>query len=94
METINNENKDGDVKTVKKLRTRKIQCHANKSLKSSIKIHTEEDGKVSFQAGRKQKEQLPTQSHSMTHLRGFLMTLKFNQNTLRTYNSIAFAQHI
>lgn len=56
MEIIDNENKDGDVKTVKKLKTRQVQCDTNKSLKSSIKIHTEEDGKVSFQAGRKQKE--------------------------------------
>lgn len=30
-------------------------CHANKSLKSSIKIHTEENGKVSFRVERKQK---------------------------------------
>lgn len=56
METTDNENKDGNVKTVKKLKTRQVQCDANQSLKSSIKIHTEEDGKVSFQAGRKEKE--------------------------------------
>lgn len=78
-------------KLSKKLKTRKVQYDANKSLKSSIKIHTEEDGKVSFQAGRKQKEYLPKQNHSMTHLRSFLMILKFNQNMSRTCDSIAFA---
>lgn len=58
METISNGNKDGNVKTVKKVKKIKNQesmCHANKSLKSSIKIHTEENGKVSFRVERKQK---------------------------------------
>lgn len=47
-ETIDNGNKDGDVKTVKNEELGKVRCHTNKLLKSSIKSHTEEDEKVSF----------------------------------------------
>lgn len=38
MGTTDNGNKDRNVKTVKKLRTRKVQCQANENFKSSIKI--------------------------------------------------------
>ena len=51
-----NGNKDRNVKTVEKLRTRKLQCQANKSFKSSIKSHIEEDRKVSFRIEKKQKK--------------------------------------
>lgn len=38
MKTTDNGNKDRNVKTVKKLKTRKVQCQAKNSFKSSIKI--------------------------------------------------------